>query len=117
VHPLQPEDTLQGIIEAVHRFDLILCELSGVGPFTSRPMAVPMSPIAHSVVTRAQFRAGGEPEQRNEIGTSIQAHPCNAATAAGFKVGTPMLEEDGHPRSARCAPGSRTAPQLADQQS
>ena len=53
----------------------------------------------HAVVTRAWLQARGELGQRDEIVTSIQAHPCNAATAAaaGFKVVTLMLEEDGYP--------------------
>ena len=33
VHPLQPEDTLQGILEIIHAFDLILRELSGMDQF------------------------------------------------------------------------------------
>ena len=33
VHPLQPEDTLQGILEIIHGFDLILRELSGMDQF------------------------------------------------------------------------------------
>ena len=47
-------------------------------------------------MTRAYHAARGELEQRNEIITTIQAHPCNAATAAaaGFKVITLMLEEE-----------------------
>jgi glycine dehydrogenase subunit 2 len=45
--------------------------------------------------------------------TSIQAHPCNAATAAaaGFKVVTLMLEDDGYPsvEALRAAVSNRTA--------
>ena len=33
VHPLQPDDTMQGILEIVHDFDLILRELSGMDQF------------------------------------------------------------------------------------
>ena len=32
LHPLQPEDTLQGVLAAVHGFDVILRELSRHGP-------------------------------------------------------------------------------------
>jgi glycine dehydrogenase subunit 2 len=65
------------------------------------------------VVTRAYHQSRGELEQRNEIVTSIQAHPCNAATAAasGFKVVTLMLEDNGYPstEALKAAVSNRTA--------
>ena len=53
----------------------------------------------HACMTRAYHAARGELEQRDEVITTIQAHPCNAATAAaaGFKVITLPLEENGYP--------------------
>ena len=33
IHPLQDESTIQGLLEIVHRFDLILRELSGMDQF------------------------------------------------------------------------------------
>ncbi|MFO1048917.1 MAG: aminomethyl-transferring glycine dehydrogenase subunit GcvPB [Geminicoccaceae bacterium] len=113
LHPLQPEDSLQGVLEAVHRFDLILRELSGMDRFVFQAGGGADAAYTHAVVTRAFFQARGELEQRNEIVTSIQAHPCNAATAAaaGFKVVTLMLEEDGYPSvdALRAAVSHRTA--------
>ena len=113
LHPLQPEDTLQGVLEAVHRFDLILRELSGMDRFVFQAGGGADAAYTHAVVARAYFQARGELEQRNEIVTSIQAHPCNAATAAaaGFKVVTLMLEEDGYPsvEALRAAVSRRTA--------
>ena len=99
VHPLQPVETLQGILEALHSFDRILCELSGMDQFIFQPGGGADAAYAHCVLTRAYHQSRGELSQRNEIITSIQAHPCNAATAAaaGFKVITLMLEEDGYP--------------------
>jgi glycine dehydrogenase subunit 2 len=67
----------------------------------------------HCCLTRAWHKARGQLEQRNEIITSIQAHPCNAATAAaaGFKVVTLQLEENGYPSIAalKAALSPRTA--------
>ena len=56
----------------------------------------------HSCVTRAYHAANGELGRRDEVVTTIQAHPCNAATAAaaGFKVVTLPLEEHGYPSLA-----------------
>jgi len=67
----------------------------------------------HACVTRAYHDAKGELSQRDEVVTTIQAHPCNAATAAaaGFKVVTLPLEEKGYPSLAalQAAISERTA--------
>ena len=67
----------------------------------------------HACITRAYHASRGELAQRNEVITSIQAHPCNAATAAtaGFDVITLPLEENGYPSLAalEAAVSERTA--------
>ncbi len=64
-------------------------------------------------MTRAYLAARGERGTRDEMITTIQAHPCNAATAAaaGFKIVTLPLEEDGYPSIAalEAALSDRTA--------
>ena len=113
LHPLQPEDTLQGVLAAIHGFDLILRELSGMDRFVFQAGGGADAAYTHAVVTRAWLEARGELGRRDEIVTSIQAHPCNAATAAaaGFKVVTLMLEEDGYPSvdALKAAVSDRTA--------
>lgn len=113
VHPLQPQDSLQGILEIIHRFDLILRELSGMDQFVFQAGGGADAAYTHCAVTRAWLQARGELGRRDEIVTSIQAHPCNAATAAaaGFKVVTLMLEDDGLPSvdALRAAVSNRTA--------
>ncbi len=113
VHPLQHEDTLQGTLKLVHEFDLILRELSGMDRFVFQPGGGAGAAYTHVCMTRAYHQSRGELGQRNEIITSIQAHPCNAATAAaaGFKVVTLMLEEEGYPSldALKAAVSNRTA--------
>ncbi len=113
VHPQQHEDTLQGTLELVHRFDLILRELSGMDQFVFQPGGGAHAAYAHVCVTRAYHQAKGQLERRSEIITSIQTHPCNAATAAagGFKVITLMLEDNGYPsvEALKAAVSERTA--------
>ena len=53
LHPLQPEDTLQGALEAVHGFDLILRELSGMDRFVFQAGGGADAAYTHAVVTRA----------------------------------------------------------------
>jgi glycine dehydrogenase subunit 2 len=113
IHPHQPEETLQGILEILHGFDLILRELSGMDQFIFQAGGGADAAYTHCCVTRAYHQARGQLEQRNEIITSIQAHPCNAATAAaaGFKVITLQLEENGYPsvEALKAAVSKRTA--------
>lgn len=113
LHPGQDEETLQGVLEVIHGFDLILRELSGMDRFVFQPGGGADAAYTHACLTRAYHAARGELHQRDEVITSIQAHPCNAATAAaaGFKVVTLALEEDGYPSVAalEAAVSDRTA--------
>lgn len=113
MHPYQDEETQQGLLEIVHRLDLILRELSGMDRFIFQAGGGADAAYANACVTRAYHAARGELERRDEVITTIQAHPCNAATAAaaGFRVVTLMLEEDGYPslEALRAAVSDRTA--------
>ncbi|MHB1850816.1 MAG: aminomethyl-transferring glycine dehydrogenase subunit GcvPB [Acidimicrobiales bacterium] len=113
VHPLQHEETMQGLLEIVYRLDLALRELSGMDRFVFQPGGGADAAWLHVCMTRAYHAARGELAQRDEIVTTIQAHPCNAATAAagGFKVVTLPLEEGGHAslEALRAAVSERTA--------
>jgi glycine dehydrogenase subunit 2 len=113
VHPLQPDDSMQGILQAIHEFDLGLRALSGMDQFIFQAGGGADAAYTNCVVTRAYHKSRGELKRRNEIITSIQAHPCNAATAAaaGFKVVTLNLEENGYPsiEALKAAISDRTA--------
>src|SRR5258708_13255539 len=99
LHPYQPEETLQGVLEIIHAFDLILRELSGMDQFVFQPGGGADAAYTHCCITRAYHKAKGQLAERDEIVTSIQAHPCNAATAAaaGFKVVPLQLQETAYP--------------------
>lgn len=113
VHPSQPEETLQGVLEIVHRFDGILQELSGMDRFVFQPGGGADAAYTHACVTRAYHASRGELEQRTEVITSIQTHPSSAATAAaaGFDVITLPLGPDGYPtlESLQAAVSDKTA--------
>ena len=113
LHPHQHDDTLQGVLEMIHGLDLILRELSGMDQFVFQAGGGADAAYTHACVTRAYHASRGELAQRTEIITTIQAHPCNPATAAaaGFDVITLPLEEGGYPSVAalRAAVSDRTA--------
>ena len=98
LHPQQDEETLQGVLEILHRFDALLRELSGMAQFIFQPGGGAAAAYTHACITRGYHAARGELAQRDEIITTIQAHPCNPATAAaaGFKIVTLPLEEGGY---------------------
>lgn len=113
LHPYQDESTLQGALEIVHGLDLILRELSGMDQFVFQAGGGADAAYTSCAVTRAYHAARGELAQRDEIITTIQTHPSSAATAAaaGFKVITLMIEDDGYPslEALRAAVSPRTA--------
>src|SRR6185503_19095826 len=113
LHPDQADETLQGVLELVHGLDLILRGLSGMDQFVFQPGGGAHAAYTHAVITRAYHASRGELAQRDEIVTTIQAHPCNAATAAaaGFKIVTLPLEENGYPslEALKAAVSERTA--------
>ena len=113
LHPDQDDETLQGVLEMVHGLDLILRGVSGMDAFVFQAGGGAHAAYTHAVITRAYHAARGELGQRDEIVTTIQAHPCNSATAnaAGFKIVTLPLEENGYPSldALKAAVSDRTA--------
>ena len=99
LHPMQDPDTLQGTLKILADFEAMLCELSGMDRFVFQPAGGADAAYTHTCITRAYHAARGELAQRNQIITSLQAHPCNPATAAaaGFEVVTLMLDDNGYP--------------------
>lgn len=113
LHPEQDERTLQGALEIIDGMNQILCTLSGMDQFTFQAAGGADAAYLHACLTRAYHASRGEGEQRREIITSIQSHPCNPATAdaAGYEVITLPLGENGYPtlESLKAAVSERTA--------
>jgi glycine dehydrogenase subunit 2 len=113
VHPYQHPDTLQGVLEIIHDFDGILRSLSGMDQFIFQAGGGADAAYTMAAVARAYWADKGQLGARTEMVTSIQAHPCNPATAAaaGFDVVNLPLEENGYPSLAalKAAVGPKTA--------
>lgn len=113
VHPYQHPDTLQGVLEIIHEFDAILQSLSGMDQFVFQAGGGADAAYTMAALARAYWADKGELGQRTEMVTSIQAHPCNPATAAaaGFTVINLPLEENGYPsiEALKAAIGPKTA--------
>jgi len=113
LHPLQDEETVQGILEIMHRFEHMLKAISGLDRFTLQPAAGSAAIYANVSMVRAYHASRGEAEQRDEIITTIFSHPSNAACAqtAGYKVITLYPDDDGYPDldALKAAVSERTA--------
>ena len=113
LHPLQDEETVQGILEVMYKFEQILKEISGMARFSLQPGAGSAAIYTNASIIRAYHESRGEAGQRDEIITTIFSHPSNAACAktAGFKIITLYPDEDGYPdlEALRAAVSERTA--------
>ncbi|MFW2543798.1 aminomethyl-transferring glycine dehydrogenase subunit GcvPB [Primorskyibacter sp. 2E107] len=113
LHPLQEAETLQGVLELYDNFSDFLCEVSGMDQFVFQAGGGADAAYTHACVTRAYHASRGELQQRDQIITTIQTHPCSPATAntAGFEVITLSLEENGYPsiEQLKSVVGPRTA--------
>jgi len=99
IHPLQDEETVQGILEVMYNFEQILKEISGMDQFSLQPSGGSQAIYANASIIRAYQEAQGEADQRDEIITTIFSHPSNAACAktAGFKIITLYPDKEGYP--------------------
>ena len=112
LHPLQDDETVQGMLEVLYRFERMLCEISGLSRFTLQPAGGSQGVYANARMMRAYHAARGNGE-RDEIITTIFSHPCDGAgpATAGFKVITVYAGEKGYPEpdAIRRAVSERTA--------
>ena len=112
VHPLQDEDTMQGILEMYYKFEEFLKEISGLDAFSFQPSGGAQGVFTNASIVRAYHEARGD-RGRNEIITTLFSHPCDAASpaTAGYKVITLMPDEAGYPglEALKAALSNRTA--------
>jgi glycine dehydrogenase subunit 2 len=98
VHPLQPDESMQGLLEIIYKLDLFLREISGLDAFTFQPGGGAHGVYTGASIVRAYHAARGD-TRRNQIITTVFSHPCDSAAphTAGFDVITLMPDENGYP--------------------
>lgn len=113
LHPLQDEETVQGILEIVYRFGHICCELSGLDAVSFQPGAGAQAIFTNASIIRAYHGSRGEADTRDEIITTIFSHPADSATPAvcGYKLIVLYPDENGYPdlEALKAALSARTA--------
>ena len=113
LHPLQEESTVQGILEIIHKTDLIMREISGMDCFSFQPGGGSQATMTMASIVRMYHRIKGEEDQRDEIITTVYSHPSDAAAPAvkGYKIIYIMPDENGLPdyEAFQAAVSERTA--------
>ena len=113
LHPLQPEESVQGILAIIYAMEQILRAISGLDRFSFQPRSGSAGIYTNACIIRAYHEQRGESGQRKEILTSLFSHPSDAACArvAGFNVVTLPVGPDGYPEveAVRTAVSPRTA--------
>lgn len=87
VHPLQPDEAVQGCLEILYRMDRLLSEITGMDRFSFQPAAGAHGEMTGLMIIKAYHRYRGD-AKRNKIIVPDSAHGTNPASAAmvGFDV-------------------------------
>jgi glycine dehydrogenase subunit 2 len=88
LHPYQPEETLQGILQVLYELQEYLQEISGLDACSLQPAAGAHGELTSLWVAAAYFRDRGE--KRSKVLVPDSAHGTNpaSATMAGFETVT-----------------------------
>ena len=94
-HPLQPADTVQGILGMMYELQETLCEIGGMDSCTLQPAAGAQGEFTGLLIARRFHEANGD--ERDEVIIPDSAHGTNPASAvlAGFKVIEIISASDG----------------------
>ena len=111
VHPLQPQETVQGAYAVIHELAEWLIKLTGMHSVAMSPKAGAHGELCGILCIKAALEARGE--DRRVILVPESAHGTNPATAAfaGYTVGTIAVTDDG--RVDLAALQSRLGPDVA----
>lgn len=95
IHPLQPEETVQGALALLYELGQMLAEISGMAAVSLQPAAGAQGEMTGMLITRAHHQAMGR--QRQTVLIPDSAHGTNPASAhlAGYAIQTVHSNADG----------------------
>jgi glycine dehydrogenase subunit 2 len=95
LHPYQPEESMQGLLEILFNLGNALGEIAGMDRFTLQPAAGAQGEFTGLLIIRNYFKA--KKENRTKIIVPDSAHGTNPASAAlaGFEIVPLRSEPDG----------------------
>ena len=97
VHPLQPEESVQGSLEVLYDIEKALAEISGMDSVTLQPAAGAHGEFTGLMLIKSYLRHIGQADVRKKIIVPDSAHGTNPASAAmcGFSIVNIPSGEDG----------------------
>jgi glycine dehydrogenase subunit 2 len=100
-HPLQPEETVQGLLSIFYELERYLSEITGMARFSLSTAAGAQGELAGVLIMRKYHQHHGK-AQKDEILVPDSAHGTNPASAAmaGFKVVKVPSDSTGQVRAA-----------------
>lgn len=96
IHPLQPQDTVQGALELMYELEEMLCEIAGMDKFTLQPAAGAHGEMTGAMIIKA-YHDGRRDFKRKQMVVPDSAHGTNPATAnmLGFEIIQVKSDEKG----------------------
>ncbi len=97
IHPMQPWESVPGMLEVYQSIHEILMELTGFDHINMQPVAGAHGELTCLMMIKAFHASNGEDEQRKVVLVPDSAHGTNPASAArcGYKVKTVPTTEGG----------------------
>ena len=80
IHPLQPVETVQGLLKIYHETQKILSEISGLAAYSLNPFAGAHGELAGLMIIKAYHEKNND-HKRNKIIVPDSAHGTNPASA------------------------------------
>ena len=96
VHPYQPEETVQGLLQLLYELECMLAEIAGLPAVSLQPAAGAHGELTALMVAAAHFRQLRQ--KRTKVLTPDSSHGTNPASAhmAGFESVTVKSTADGY---------------------
>src|SRR5437016_3860027 len=94
LHPLQADESCQGMLQLLHSMQNILAEIAGLDAVSLQPAAGAQGELTALLVAHAYFRDQGH-EERNRVLIPDSAHGTNPASAAIAGFDTVSIKSNG----------------------
>jgi glycine dehydrogenase subunit 2 len=94
LHPLQVDESCQGMLQLLHSMQKILAEIAGLDAVSLQPSAGAQGELTALLVAHAYFRDQGH-EERNRVLIPDSAHGTNPASAAIAGFDTVSIKSNG----------------------
>jgi len=95
IHPLQPDETVQGALQLICELERMLAEVTGFSAASLQPLAGAQGEFAGMLMIRAYHQARGDSKRRKVL-VPDSAHGTNPATAAMCGFHTVAIPTDEH---------------------